>query len=120
MKIEEICEQAGVDFGRLKALGFMRAPCSKCRFTFLFKMMPPLKNSPPEGTMTRPPPAAWQASTAAWIAFVFIVFPSETAPYARMSNSIYASSLNAISGRPFSDAPNRRMFSVKISFAFSK
>ena len=29
MKIEEICEQAGVDFGRLKALGFMRAPCSK-------------------------------------------------------------------------------------------
>jgi hypothetical protein len=29
MKIDEICKQAGVDFGRLKTLGFMRAPCSK-------------------------------------------------------------------------------------------
>lgn len=29
MKIEEICEKAGVEYGKLRALGFMNAPCSK-------------------------------------------------------------------------------------------
>ena len=29
MRIKEICEKAGVEFSRLEALGFMRAPCSK-------------------------------------------------------------------------------------------
>ena len=29
MKVSEICEIAGIDFGRLGSFGFMRAPCSK-------------------------------------------------------------------------------------------
>src|SRR5215207_263782 len=44
-------------------------------------------NQSPAGMRTRPPPAAWQASTAALIELVQSLRPSARAPWSRMSTT---------------------------------
>src|SRR5581483_2899378 len=56
------------------------APDLTCRSTLLSRWMAPVRNVPPDGTITCPPPARLHALIAAANAAVFLVTPSPTAP----------------------------------------
>ena len=72
----------------MNPLAMSDAPRSTCSSTFDRITMLPAKIFRPAGITTRPPPALWQASMAAWMAGAWFVFASATMPKSDTEKSL--------------------------------